>query len=197
MNELSNKYQFTVRQLQYMSLIDAIPSTWKFSYKKNVISCNTKLNKAKGKSIVGEMVDKVNCLKSATVYQILIQRLNIVPTAEEKWVEEFPALNQIHFKNFYILPYKTVSDSKIHVFQYKLLHRILACKHNLFKWKIIDNDKRTHCNEIKTIEHLFYNCSQAKSFITQIEYWINRTYGKHFLLLTFYLVFQPQDWINS
>ena len=109
-----------------------------------------------------------------------LQRLNIVPTAEEKWVEEFPALNQIHFKNFYILPYKTVSDSKIHVFQYKLLHRILACKHNLFKWKIIDNDKCTHCNEIETIEHLFYNCSQAKSFITQIENWINRTFGKHY-----------------
>ena len=72
MNELSNKYQFTVRQLQYMSLIDAIPSTWKFSYKKYVGSCNTKLNEAKGNIIVREMVDDVNCLKSATVYQILI-----------------------------------------------------------------------------------------------------------------------------
>ncbi len=62
------------------------------------------------------MVDDVNRHKSATVYQIFIQRLNIAPTAKEKWVEEFPALNQIHLKNFYILPYKNVFDSKIHVF---------------------------------------------------------------------------------
>ncbi len=70
----------------------------------------------------------------------------------------------------------TVSDSKLHVFQYKILHRILPCKYSLCKWKIIDNDKCTHCNEIET----FIICSQAKSFIKQIENWINRTYGKHY-----------------
>ena len=46
-----------------MSLIDAIPFNWKFSYKNYVGSYNKKLNEAKGKIIVGEMIDDVNCLK--------------------------------------------------------------------------------------------------------------------------------------
>ncbi len=59
-----------------MTLIDTMPSSWKFSYKKYVGSCNTKLNGAKyakGKIkivlviTVGEMADNVNCVESATV----------------------------------------------------------------------------------------------------------------------------------
>ncbi len=53
----------------------------------------------------------------------------------------------------------------------------------------INNDKRTHCNEIETIEHLFYNCSQTKSFITQIVNWINRTCGKHYTFSIIDLLF--------
>ncbi len=33
---------------------------------------------------------------------------------------------------------------------------------------------------IYRIEHLLYYCLQSKRFITEIEDWINRTYGKHY-----------------
>ena len=49
----------------------------------NVVSCNKTLNEAKGKIIVGEMIDDVNCLKSATVYQILIQDLTLFQQLRE------------------------------------------------------------------------------------------------------------------
>ncbi len=177
-NQLSEKYRLSIRHLQYISLIDAIPSNWKSAYKKHGYSSNVK--SFKNKIIVGEMVEDLHCLKSVTVYRTLIQRISKPPTAEDKWSEEFPILHRNDFKKFYTIPNRTVSDSKICVFQYKLLNRILPCKYNLCKWKLLDDDKCTFCNETETIEHLFFYCSQSKRFIAQVEDWLNRTYGKHY-----------------
>ena len=177
-HQLSEKYRLSIRHLQYVSLIDAVPSNWKSAYKKHGDSFNVK--SSKNKIIGGEMVEDLHCLKIVTVYQTLIQQISKPPMAEDKWSEEFPILHRNDFKKFYTIPNRTVSDSKICVFQYKLLNRILPCKYNLCKWKLLDDDKCTFCNETETIEHLFYYCSQSKRFIAQVEDWLNRTYGKHY-----------------
>ncbi len=41
-NQLSEKYRLPIRHLQYISLIDAIPSNWKSAYKKHSTSSNVK-----------------------------------------------------------------------------------------------------------------------------------------------------------
>ncbi len=175
-HQLSEKYRLSIRHLQYVSLIDAVPSNWKSAYKKHGDSFNVK--SSKNKIIGGEMVEDLHCLKIVTVYQTLIQQISKPPMAEDKWSEEFPILHRNDFKKLYTIPNRTVSDSKICVFQYKL-NRLLPYKYNLCKWKLLDDNKCTFCNETETIEHLFYYCSQSKRFIAHVKDWINRMYGKH------------------
>ena len=49
-------------------------------------------------------------------------------------------------------------EKKLKEFNFKLLHGILPCKKNLFRWKIRPYDICDVCQEIQTIEHLLYDC---------------------------------------
>ena len=50
-------------------------------------------------------------------------------------------------------------EKKLKEFNFKLLHGIMPCNKNLFRWKIRPHDICDVCQEIQTIEHLLYNCS--------------------------------------
>ena len=51
------------------------------------------------------MLADLHCLKSATVYRTLIQRISKPPKAEDKWSEEFPTLRKMIPRTF--IPYRT------------------------------------------------------------------------------------------
>ena len=53
-------------------------------------------------------------------------------------------------------------EKKLKEFNFKLLHGILPCNNNLFRWKIRPYDICDACQEIQTIEHLLYDCSYVK-----------------------------------
>lgn len=71
----------------------------------------------------------------------------------------------------------TSSDTKLQCFQYKILHRIFPCNHNLAKWKIKGNAECDCCNVTDTIEHFFYYCMQSKAFWQCIENWFGNLSG--------------------
>ena len=53
-------------------------------------------------------------------------------------------------------------EKKLKEFNFKLLHGIMLCNKNLFRWKIRPYDICDVCQEIQTIEHLLYNCPYVK-----------------------------------
>ena len=53
-------------------------------------------------------------------------------------------------------------EKKLKEFNFKLLHGIMPCNKNLFRWKIRPYDICDVCQEIQTIEHLLYSCSYVK-----------------------------------
>ena len=53
-------------------------------------------------------------------------------------------------------------EKKLNEFTFKLLHGIMPCNQNLFRWKNRPYDICDLCQEIQTIEHLLYNCSYLK-----------------------------------
>ena len=62
----------------------------------------------------------------------------------------------------------TVS-SAIRSFQFKFLHRIIYTKEKLFKWKIVDTNSCTFCDqETESILHLFWECDFVKIFWQQV-----------------------------
>lgn len=72
-----------------------------------------------------------------------------------------------------MLPFQTVRDSKMQVFQFKIISRILSCKENLNNWNITD-DFCVFCGETETIGHLFYYSADVrKSLFKMLEKWSN------------------------
>ena len=81
------------------------------------------------------------------------------------------------FQNMYLL----TKDTKLLIFQYKLLHRHTITNRNLNLWdqnldpELRRSDKCSFCNiEPEHFEHLFYNCTIVKQFWTSIFLWISQ-----------------------
>ncbi len=173
MDAIFQKYKFKPSQMDYNSLIDAIPHNWRRSLKEVK---SVEISRTIGKLVVCRDTYEINNLKSRIVYNNLISHINKNPTAEHKWCEQFPFLANINFKPIYMLPFQTVRDTKIQFFHFKIINRILVCKENLKRWSITEDDFGGNCGETETIEHLFYYCRSTQIFIKMLERWLNTVF---------------------
>ena len=105
------------------------------------------------------VIDLTN-INVKVIYNILISRNLITPTAQEEWNFFFKVSNinwnQIWLQNKY--EFMDVCDKDI---WFKLKHRILPTKDKLERWGITDDNLCPLCKASKeTIEHLFINCTK-------------------------------------
>jgi hypothetical protein len=171
--ELENKYNFTIKHLEYQSLMSAIPINWKQNVKKN-----GNLNKnyyvfRECKIRIGKMSKNIVEVTTRDLYWHLIQKISLRPTSEAKWLERgMLDLSEEDWGNIYTADRKLTRESKIQNFQFKVTHRILACGYNLAIWKIRDNNMCQIClQEIDTIEHFLVECEKTKIFWDSIINW--------------------------
>jgi hypothetical protein len=106
-------------------------------------------------------------------YKILLTHKSQRPTSEKKWMEnELLQIDNDDWTNIYESASKLTTDTKLQTFQFKITHRILACKTNLYTWKIKENDICSICNSEKdTIEHHLVMCEETLEFWNQIRRW--------------------------
>ena len=72
----------------------------------------------------------------------------------------------------YELPFQIKHDFKITMFQYKIIHNILATKMSLFRAKISDNDVCPQClAEVHSLNHIFLHCSSVIVFWKTFQNW--------------------------
>ena len=66
----------------------------------------------------------------------------------------------------------SMHDFKITMFQYKIIHNILATKMSLFRAKISDNDVCPQClAEAHSLNHMFLRCSSVIVFWKTFQNW--------------------------
>lgn len=184
--EIENRYSFTVDIMKYNSLISAIPREWRSA----ILSMENPII-VDAISIENKVVPflPVNCsLLPVTAFSnlqfstLLIDKVFSPPTSIIKWCSLHKQLNNVDWKDIFILPYMTVRSTKIQTFQYKILNRIFPCGENLFRWKLKDTDMCSECTLPETLEHYFYYCCIAYTFWTNLETWIKNTMGIHLKL---------------
>jgi len=61
-----------------------------------------------------------------------------------------------HFLNYILI------DNRVKQFRFKLIHRIIATKENLFTWKISDTPLCNSCGDIDTVEHFLLHCKHRQ-----------------------------------
>lgn len=84
----------------------------------------------------------------------------------------------------YTLPYKTLRETKIQAFQFKVLHRLITCNKYLKNIKIKEDYTCISCPETDTLEHFLFLCPRVQTFSTGITQWLARETDIHFTITT-------------
>ena len=125
-------------------------------------------------------------LSCKILYQELLTRQKLpCPTAEKRL--EYYNFQRDDFSKIYLLPFKATKETKLIMFQYKIIHHILFTNSLLYKLKKVSSPHCPFCPAIhQTVTHLFVECEQASIFWSEFQNWILQ-------LCNLQLVLSPQD----
>jgi len=105
----------------------------------------------------------------------LLKRHQSRTAAQKKYNEAFSThTSQLDWEKIYLLPFKTILDTKLREFQYIILKRILYTNNMLFKFKKVNSPLCDFCEkELETIEHLFFHCTKVCIFWNDLKVALN------------------------
>ena len=178
---LEQKLGTQITMLKYNSITQSFPKKWKEKITKTVHSTNvnTILETTNSTNIqiqIRNNLKNLEIITSKEIYLNLIQDKFEPPTSITTWIDRFPFLENINWRDIYELPYKIVSEPYLQSYQYKIINRILNCNERLNKWKIKDGPECDSCGEIDTIDHRLYNCRESKKIWEGIYKWIKENF---------------------
>ena len=141
---LANKFHIKrCHFLHYHSLVSAIPSEWKKLLFKNESSSMPAL----GSCILSKP------LSCNILYQELLARQKLPPPTAEKRFGYYN-LQRDDFSKIYLLPIKATKETKLIMFQYKIIHHILFTNSLLYKMKKVSSPHCPFCPAIhQTVTH--------------------------------------------
>jgi exonuclease III len=187
---LEGKFNFCMADMDYNSLMSAIPKSWKKKIRDNP-NVNDYPIFLDATVLINKTVKKLIELTSIEVYKHLITLKAQRPTSEERWESHVGlGFTEEDWADIYQLPYVICRDTKVLAFQMKITHRILACKHNLSKWKIEINGICNRCQEEEDIiEHHLVACKYSLTFWDYLFNWIKSNLQTSFPIDTYDIVF--------
>ncbi len=95
------------------------------------------------------------------------------PASVHKWIKHFPKFHNAESKvwiRIFKLPFKTVHDTKIQTFQFRILHKIIPCNKWLSVIKSKNHDTCNYCEGVDGIPHFYLSYPKVQEFWS---YWIN------------------------
>ena len=110
--------------------------------------------------------------KNIFQFNLRNQKLTAVPyKLQNSWEEIFDV--PIPWHMVYELTRKTTPDSKLWIFKFKLLYKILAANRMLHKWGIQSSQLCTFCcEEAESLDNLFWYCPYVARFWSQVQEWL-------------------------
>ena len=108
-------------------------------------------------------------ISTKNVYSILLKEIFVPPTAENK-ILRYGFSHETIYK-VYELPFQIKNDIAITMFQYKIIHNIVATKVSLFRAKICDNVHPRCLTDTHSLDHMFLHCPSAIAFWKTFQSW--------------------------
>ena len=110
------------------------------------------------------------CLKfrKSKEYYVLFHEIvtNDVPSVTHFLAKYYTGDNALYI---YRKKIRFQKETKLKEFNFKLLHGILPCNLNLFRWKIRESDQCDVCGLPQNIEHLLFACVYVKPLWQKVE----------------------------
>ena len=170
--KLSDEFNINFNFIDYTRLTKAIPKEY---ISKNIEFDREEMNPWCQQHVLFILGDNKSSQKIKHEFLKKEPHLNII----DKW-ETILTIPEDHlFWNKIITLSKQCNQNVwMQMFQYKVLHRILATNKKLFQYKIIYSPLCSYCKmEDKTIQHLFCECDLATSIWHDITGWL-KTQGR-------------------
>jgi hypothetical protein len=165
-------------QLQYNSIVTAIPKKWLKTlknYSDTFIEIEDKTVKIDGS------YQPISTIRCKTLYRLLVKQKYVRSTSLEKWEENYYYVN-FDWAELFKIPYKNCRETYIQSMQYQIILRYFPCNYNVNIWFPIESKKCVMCNDVDTIEHFFYDCNPVKKLWLDFMNWFESLYGVTFTL---------------
>ena len=151
------QFKFKTPFTLYFGLINSISTSWRLVSENPPSPCPAS-------------EEKEETISTKHVYNLLLKKFFVPPTAEAKILRH--GFTPETVQKVYELPFQIKHDFKITMFQYKIIHNILATKMSLFRAKISDNDVCPQClAEAHSLNHMFLRCSSVIVFWKTFQNW--------------------------
>ena len=132
-----------------------------------MLTCNV----LSGIEVDGKVVS-VEKVSAKTVYQMLVKRKFSKPTSQKLFTKKFDISNQNTWHSVYLLSARASIESKIRMFQYKILNNVLYLNQRLSDMNIVGSSLCSQCKrEPETILHLFLNYNFSQQLWSNTQKW--------------------------
>ena len=167
--DIERNYNIKCSVLKYNKLKDAIPKDWRKQVKtirieKDEISFNDQifLN-------INNIPKSLKNITNKDIYWIFIKSIQIKAVIIDK-LEYSLGITSGQWKTIFLIP-KTVKNTKIKTFQYKVLFNLIPCNLYLYRITKSDTDKCDKCGKLDDIMHYFCECYQMVTFWSSFSRW--------------------------
>ncbi len=123
-----------------------------------------------------EMYLPLTKMKCKDLYWHMIQQHTHKPSAMEQWYKSNPLLKEANSEawiRIFKMPFKIIRETKLQSFQYKIVHRTIACNKWLANIKIRTDSICNFCKKEDTLEHFFLHCQNVELFWKHWHTWWN------------------------
>ena len=164
--EICQEYGTNFIYLEYLSILEAIPSYWK--------------DRLKNRTQIQDINSGIDILCQKTspskyAYNTLITQLT-PPTDPvcDIWEREYGIIIPIEsWHDHRMYSYYLLLSTKQKWFQYRVLSRRIVTNVTRHKWNLIDNNRCHFCNVLpETMNHLFITCKHVKRIWTAMFRWL-------------------------
>jgi hypothetical protein len=118
----------------------------------------------------GKAIEDFKAPKSKPLYLSLVGLKSSAPEKLQQYWEGVLRLYDIDFQKVFEIKVKRVKDKKLAEFNFKILHNILPCNANLFKWNKGDTKMCPLCKVEEDIPHMLHACIFAEKIWVEFRF---------------------------
>jgi hypothetical protein len=134
---------------------------------------------------------EVKKITNEELYYVLQKSISVKPKCTSRWEEIYPNHHFQWDKIFGMIG--LIKEMKLSSFQYKIVHRIIACKRYVAKGNKEISELCESCNISDTIEHFFIECPEVNRLWHMIKKWFNQHFQPPFSIENINVIFGSCD----
>ena len=169
------RYSVQCNFLNTLQIRQSIPLHWRALL--NTCTKNERSDNTVPGIFINHRYKNIHELKCKDYYWCFIEAKNHTPTCMKKWTDIYPNFNHAEHEiwtRIFRMPFVCTRETKLQSFQYKIIHRTIACNRWLFNIKVKESDKCNFCYEVDDIQHFLLYCDRVVDFWQSFFKWWNR-----------------------